>query len=351
MELATLTLRWELMDLPARRWLRALALALSSFAALGLAEGLVRLRGHAPASTPAQLIVAVEPGPLLEADPLLGWRNSPGTHLVTYASGYQYATSHTHSGTRVTRDPLREHRYQGLPRVEVHGCSFTYGWSVADGETFPWQLQAELPSHDVVNFGVGGHGTVQSWLRLKQSLGGEPAPALVVVAYGSLHDERNVLTRRFRKAIVPYSETIAGLSSPRARWVEGELVVASEPLRYERPPLATRSALVELLDEGHCRLQRAKLREREVTRSLLLDLGEACRAAGVPLVIAGIGCDAPTRDMLQVLGAAGLRTVDISVDLTLPENSLLPIDWHPSPLAQATYARRLLAYLRRERLV
>ncbi len=328
-----------------------MVLAGSLLASLSLAEVLVRLAGHAPATTPEQVIESVEPGPrLLEPDPLLGWRNAPGAHLVTYASGYQYATSHTHSGTRITRDPFLEHRYQGRPRVEVHGCSFTYGWSVADADTFPWRLQAALPGYDVVNYGVGGHGTVQTWLRLRESLRGE-APALVVVAYGSLHDERNVLTRRFRKAVVPYSDTTAGLCSPRARWSDGQLVVASEPLAYERPPLATRSALIELLDEGYCRWQRAGLRERKVTRGLLLEIARRCRAAGAPLVVAGIDGDALTRDMLSALAATGVRTVDISVDLALPENNLQPIDWHPSPLAQAAYARRLLAYLLREELI
>lgn len=335
-----------------RRWFRA-AVSLASLAAcLGLAEVALRLRGNTPAKTPPQVIVSVEPGPrLLEPDPLLGWRNAPGAHLVTYGSGYQYATSHTHSGTRITRDLLQEHRYQGLPRLEIHGCSFTYGWSVADAETFPWRVQAALPAHDVVNHGVGGHGTIQAWLRLQASLGQGRAPALVVVTYGSLHDERNVLTRRFRKAIVPYSETVAGLEAPRARWVEGQLRVGRERLAYERPPLATRSALVELLDEGYCRWQRASLDERQVTRALLLEIAARCEAAEVPLVVAGIGHDPSTRDMLGELAAAGVRTVDISVDLNLPENNLLPIDWHPSPIAQAAYARKLVAYLRREGLV
>jgi hypothetical protein len=334
-----------------RRRLRAAVLAGSLVASLGLVEVVVRVRGHAPARTSGQVIVSVEPGPrLLEPDPLLGWRNAPGAHLVTYASGYQYATSHTHSGTRITRDPLQEHRYRGRPRLEIHGCSFAYGWSVADADTFPWHVQEALPGRDVVNFGVGGHGTVQTWLRLRESLGRGAAPALVVVTYGSLHDERNVLTRRFRKAVVPYSETTAGLQAPRARWSDGQLLVSREALSYERPPLATHSALVELLDEGYCRWQRAGLEERGVTRALLLDIAARCQAVQVPLVIAGIGHDEATRSMLRELASAGVRTVDVSVDLALPENSLLPVDWHPSPAAQAAYARKLLAYLQAEGL-
>lgn len=297
------------------------------------------------------MIVSVDPGPLLEPDPLLGWRNAPGAHVVTYASGYQYSTSHTHSGTRVTRSLFEEYRYRGLPRVEIYGCSYTYGWSVIDSETFPWRVQEELPAYDVVNFGVGGHGTVQAWLRLDESLRRRPLPAVVVLNYGSLHDERNVLTRRFRKAVVPYSKQTDALSGPRARLERGELRFETTPLRYERPPLATQLALVELLDEAHCRWERAGLKEREVTRALLLAIGARCKAAGVPLVVAGIGDDEATLGMLTDLQAAGIRTVDISVDLTQAENSLLPVDWHPSPRAHREFARRLLAYLRAEGLV
>ena len=297
------------------------------------------------------MIVSVEPGPLLEPDPVLGWRNAPGAHVVTYASGYQYSTSHTHSGTRVTRSLFEDYRYRSLPRLEIYGCSYAYGWSVSDSETFPWRVQEELPDRDVVNFAVGGHGTVQAWLRLERSLRRESLPALVVLTYGSLHDDRNVLTRRFRKAVVPYSKQTETLSGPRALLVVSELRVETVPLRYQRPPLATELALVELLDEAHCRWERAGLNERSVTRALLLSIGAQCEAAEVPLVVAGIGDDPATLEMLRALETAGIRTVDISVDLTQPENCLLPIDWHPSPRAQAEYARRLLAYLRAQGLV
>lgn len=305
------------------------------------------------------MIVAVDPGPFLVPDPRLGWTNGPGTHRIRYASGYSYSVSHTASGTRVTRSPSAEARYRGLPRLELYGCSFAYGWSVSDAESFPWRVQAELPAFDLVNYGVGGHGTVQAWLRLEESLARAPLPALVVVTYGSLHDERNVLTRRFRKAIGAYSDQTAGLSAPCARLLAGragrtglvgELRVTTGPLSYERPPLATSSALVELLDEGYARWERAGLREREVTRRLLAEVLQRARAAGVPLVVAGILDDQLTRETLSWLAEQGARTVDISLDLTLPEHTLQPVDWHPSPLAHERYAARLLAYLRAEGL-
>lgn len=51
----------------------------------------------------------------------------------------------------------------GIPRVAVIGDSVTFGWSVADDETFPAQLSdllehGEVP-HEVVNLGVPGYNT------------------------------------------------------------------------------------------------------------------------------------------------------------------------------------------------
>ncbi len=70
-----------------------------------------------------------------------------------------------------------------------------------------------------------------------------------------------------------------------------------------------------------------------------------CDRHGIALVIAGITKDAMTEEMLAYCARCGIRTVDISVDLTRPGMTNEPYDAHPSAVAQRVYADKLMAYL------
>ncbi|RMG09347.1 MAG: hypothetical protein D6731_19805 [Planctomycetota bacterium] len=307
----------------------------------------LRAAGRTPFRPDPSMIVRVDPGPLIEPHPLLGYRNAPGRHHVTYRCGYSYTTTVTAKGTRATRPREREADYAGRPRIVVLGCSFTYGWSLADQDTYPWLLQQALPEFDVVNEGVAGYGTIHQLLRAKELLAARERPALIVATYGTLHDERNVVSRRFRKAVVPFDNQIRTLDSVRAFVSEsGSVRIERIPLRYRPPPLIRRSALVEAMDECWNSLELAWLAPHRTTLRLLECLANACREAHVPLLLAGVWDDEATRRTLAVLAKLGVTTVDASVDLNDPRMNLLPVDWHPSAAANRVYAHRVLQAIR-----
>ena len=79
-----------------------------------------------------------------------------------------------------------------LPEIWILGCSFTHGYGVNDMETYPAQLQELMPGYRVRNFGMDGYGTFQNWMTLRHELAKGQKPALVVLAYGAFHDQRNV---------------------------------------------------------------------------------------------------------------------------------------------------------------
>jgi hypothetical protein len=47
----------------------------------------------------------------------------------------------------------------GGDRLVLVGCSFTFGWAVADDQTFARELAGQLPGTHVVNAAVSGYGT------------------------------------------------------------------------------------------------------------------------------------------------------------------------------------------------
>ena len=139
--------------------------------ALLVAEGLARWKLGAP--LPERL-------PILEvqAHPTRGFAMVPGQEHYTY-------THRTRTNSLGLRGPELDAR-AGLPRVLLLGDSMVYGQGVADEETLPALLEAELGARgvqvQVVNAGVRAYGTNQE-LALLEELGERIAAASVVVCW------------------------------------------------------------------------------------------------------------------------------------------------------------------------
>lgn len=92
----------------------------------------------------------------IDHDPMLGWKIKANGTSELYQANSQ--------GIRADRE------YSEIPganriRVSSFGDSFTHGDEVVNAAT--WQVQWESldPSYEVINFGVGGYGPDQSYLR------------------------------------------------------------------------------------------------------------------------------------------------------------------------------------------
>src|SRR5262245_19276844 len=104
-------------------------------------------------------------------DAVLGWTTRPG---YVSPDGKVHVNP---QGLRGTRE-YPELPPSGTRRVLACGESFTFGEEVADEESWCARLEALLPG-EVLNYGVGGYGTDQAFLRLAREARG-PAEALVV---------------------------------------------------------------------------------------------------------------------------------------------------------------------------
>jgi hypothetical protein len=91
-----------------------------------------------------------------------GWALRPGARYA----GRDGETITVNS--RGYRGPLHEGPpRQGVRRIVMLGDSITFGTGVSDGETFSDRLDA-LPGLEVVNLGVDGYGTDQELIRLER---------------------------------------------------------------------------------------------------------------------------------------------------------------------------------------
>jgi len=336
-----------------KRILFALITFTLSLTLIGLvSEALMRWSGFKVWTSPPLFVAIDPPGPYFRKHPTRGFAHVPGKFRLTLEKNYSFIVTHRADGLRITR-PITTPNLAEQKPIWIFGCSFTHGFSVSDEQTYPWILQAELPDYDVINFGTDGYGTVQSLIQFRETLKVGKKPAVVVVAYAYFHDMRNALTRTWRKDLSG-NNSADPISFPYATLnPDGKLVILNEPLRYRGEFLLRHSAVLNYLDD---RLnsyltkrfdasQSPPSMTEQVTRAVLEEFRNECKAEGIPFVLAGISYDPRTAEMLAYFKNKGVPTVDISVDSKIVENTNYPFDVHPSFQANTQSAEKLRAFL------
>lgn len=131
----------------------------------------------------------LDPGPkLLQLDPELGWR---------YRAGYRDSRDRMNAlGVRSARE-YSVVPGPGVVRVAAFGDSFVYCNEVANNDSWPTLMESLSPRIEVLNYGVGGYGTDQAFLRYMRE-GPSSSPDVVIIGFAP-DDLRRVINvyRRF----------------------------------------------------------------------------------------------------------------------------------------------------------
>lgn len=319
---------------------KTLTLCASIAFSLLIVEVILRTLDYRPWQ-PKKLDITVEPaGQLFQVHPILGYTQMPGQFSLTHATGYTWTATHGQDTLRITEPPNSDRGEDSRSEIWIFGCSYTYGWSVNDNETYPWLLQQKVPERKIVNFGVGGYGTINSFLQFREALKTRKKPELIIISYASFHDARNILLRRMGKAVVPYSRAFGSRWRPFARVDgDGNVTIDISELEYWEFPLMRRLALVHLIEQTYNSLEVTFYNSHETSKSLLEEFAALARENDIRFVVAGI--DRESARMLEDLAREGIETVDISVDLSRKGNRNMPHDGHPSFNAHRAYSQRL----------
>ncbi|MEP6486194.1 SGNH/GDSL hydrolase family protein [Microcoleus vaginatus GB2-A3] len=314
------------------------------FLSITTAEIVLRVAGYKPWQI-ENVDVAVEPkGNFFTKDSELGYKHLPGKFKVTLNGNYSFNTTHINNSLRITH-PLNTYNLLSSKKSEIwiFGCSFTYGWSLNDSETYAWLLQEKLPKYEIVNFGVNGYGTLHSLIQFKEALKLGNKPKIAVIAYAGFHDRRNTLLRARRKQMAAWNK-LGILFQPDARLNgENNFTYSMAKLEYREFPLMRVSALSHFLEVNYNQFEEGLYRSHEVSKAIIEEFNRVAEANSVKLVVAGI--NAGSAKMLEELSQEGIATADISVDLKIPANNNLPHDIHPSAIANRQYAEKLASFL------
>src|SRR5256885_10075407 len=331
-------------------------------------------------------LVAPDSSRLLALDPVLGWR---------YRAGHRDSTNTMNGqGVRSTRTYATQPP-RGVIRVAAFGDSFVYGNEVGDSAAWPAQIERLYPNLEVANYGVGGYGVDQAYLRFCVE-GTALSPRFVIIGF---------TTDDLRRVVNVYRRFVSNREIPlvKPRFVldaGGRLVLVPNPVArpedYERyvhsprdivalgandqwysaaiyrNPVYDYSATVRLLTGVWLRLQRRYFAPQRLVRhgefnpssiafriqlALFEQFAAAVRAAGAhpPVAIlpdAGSVRSAPsgrrTRrgSLVRGLAARGLDYVDVTQAFVAPElrgdvNDWVMVGRHYSPAGNRIVARRL----------
>ncbi|NUP07113.1 MAG: SGNH/GDSL hydrolase family protein [Polyangiaceae bacterium] len=303
-----------------------------------LGEAAARTAGRTPWDpTHENMPQRVEPGgKLMKPDQNLGYVLCPGEYTVHVGNAHSFRVRNVDELRRATR-PAGAAEPAG-PGVWLFGDSFSYGWAVEDHETYAWKLQEAHPELSIQNFSIGGYSTLQSLLEFEVALERMPAPKLVTIAYSSFHDGRNAMLRANRKA---WSASLEESPNFPLAWMEdGKLQYGVRSLRYEPWPLMTRSAFVNLIEENYNRTQVITSHAERVSQALIEEFHQVAADHGTEFVLLGIFANARTTQMLRWAESKGIRSLDISVDYSKPENITVS-DAHPSAHAHSSFAQSI----------
>jgi hypothetical protein len=307
------------------------------------AEFALRIRGVRPWEK-LEIKQKIEPkGQLFDRDAQLGFVASPGSFKVTVDGGYAFRVTHSKDRRRLTHRPGPSGAGAPKPELWIFGGSFVHGWFVNDEETFPWLLQERLPDYEVVNFGLGAYGAVQSLMQFKEALKGKSRPKAVILAYLCAQDDWSTYSRNRMKLTASVHRGDPPVA-PYARLDrDGSLRYAAAKMEFAEFPLMRRSALMHWLERKYDALESRWGRSHETSKAVIREFALLCRESGIQFILAGLSSDLQTRELLEDFRRRGERTVDISVDMEATENSHLPADNHPSFTAHKRYAAGLLA--------
>ncbi len=224
-----------------------------------------------------------QPIPFVE-DKEMGWKPKPGEYLFAPWSEEGKTTKLTilNDGSR-----LNDHEdYKKKEKIIFIGGSLTQGQAVNDNETFPWLLQKKIKSYKIKNYGVGGYGGTQSFLKLKSIFNEQTNIRLVLYGFIPHHEIRNIAAGSWMYLLNKNSRGIEGkLSLPYASLENGNIKI-HKPKKYFELPLGNKSALVAKIEKRILKIDSFKrsLQKTEISKKIVLDMNKISKDNGAKFI-------------------------------------------------------------------
>lgn len=305
------------------------------------AEILLRITGF---TEPWSILAENEPA-MFEPDSVLGWRTKPGEFTLAPSSPQGHETHYTFlkDGSRSTSNNNEKSSYDLI----FIGGSFTEGFAVSDEDTFAWKLQSQFPSVKIGNFGVGGYGTFQSFLLLRDLYKHNIKPAIVIYGFMPFHEERNIANSGWRKVLTEFSRRGHSLLPFCSLDENGELV-EHKPIGYPVLPLHEYLALDDFAVKFYYKFIDEDERRRRkdgfaITQKLMVAMNNLAERNGSSFFVALLGQPQQYEFFFET---SGIKTIDCRLELD--DDHIVRGEGHPNGKAHSIWAERIATSLKNQ---
>ena len=265
---------------------------------------------------------------IYEPDPVMFTRLKPNSRAEMHVLGRRVVMDVDATGCRrvIGQTP------QGEKTLAVYGCSFTFGSSVNDDETFCSLLQGTFPLWRIENFGIPDFSQTHNLLQLERNARWS-RPEFVTFCWIADHLRRNVGDVTWIQELTGHMFCPApGRSAPRAALAaDGSLAFRS--VRLPREDLAG----FDLADFSHNQHYAAL-----VCCHLLERANAVVTGYGGHFFVSTLWGTMPAT-LSAWLGERAIPVVDASLEGK--QYACGPDDGHPNTLAHRIYAERIGGYL------
>jgi len=294
--------------------------------------------------------------PFIQPDPVLGYKNVPGEHVVRIkrrSQTWEFRATINQDGYRrtsgravETTDPIQ---------IWLFGCSYVWGFPLNDEDTIPWLLQVDLPHARVRSLACNSYGNVQALLQLQDAeKRAERLPDIAVFFYNPFHKRRNIADPAWLRSTWDAQKSVESVDRYQlgkcARAGFGERGIG----KCARAGLDERGNFTILLVPrtptpiGETTEPNEYFRVK-MTNTIFFRLASFCKTHGITAIFAIQSKEQHDEVISYTSHLTGFRVADISFDLD--ENGgykyrCKPFDSHPNRLAHREYEKRLLPFVK-----
>ena len=283
----------------------------------------------------------------------LGWKSKKGTYTIS--AGNTNNKSEISIGEKGNRLNQIENIGGNKSKIIFVGGSFTQGWGVNDNQTFVSKIQNKYLNYNVLNFGQGGYGGVQSLILLKDEIKNLKNTKLVVYGFIEHHQYRNVARSSWLEALSRFSSQgyYREPKVPFATLDEFGKLKLNKPISYLKLPLREYSAIITLLEKVYMK-QSTKSRKKiqqKVTRQIFKDMDELAKNNNSKyLVVILDWIDSGTnKNYKKFLSDEKIMFVDCKIDLN--DETLIKGDYHPNEVGHNQYYECINSFLSEKKLL
>lgn len=319
---------------------KALNILFITLTTLLLLEIVIRLCGVTPFRV-QNFDIQSKPNFCLMPNSTYGFGLNPGEFQVTMNHEIHYTTTHNLDSLRIVSYSKSD---DYIKKIDVHGCSFTYGMSVDDSLAFPFLLQKAFPNYRFRNYAVPGFGNLQALIRLQNQEKNGDLPDVVMVSYADFHDERNALNTNYRKSL--YHGFLNANENVKPLFAKSQMPFydlkkgvqyCDWQKMYGNWFGRDYSAAINSLQDAFEKMQNSSNDEKAVTHQILLEIKELCKKNKVKFIVLFITKSESTKVTKQFCEQQKIEIIDIGLEFPSEKYSNLPYDIHPNKLAHRTF--------------